>query len=231
MPGSAIPRRSALVGQLIDSLQRRIHEGRWPVGERIPVEAELIEELGVSRATLRQAVQALVHVGVLETIQGNGTFVRATTELDAVLGRFVGGESLLPILEVRLALESEAAGLAAQRAGPEDHDELDRLVREAGSASPADLEHLNRVATRFHQVVVRSSGNPLIQHFYQAIEAGATKSIMEGSAPQSADALVDEHRAISEAIRSGDAELARRLAREHVLPSVEASAVPGTLCH
>lgn len=223
MSDSGTPRRSALVGRLITLLQERIRSGAWPVGSRLPVEAELVEEFDVSRVTLRQAVQALVHVGLLETIQGNGTFVRATTELDAVLARFVGGEDMLTVLEARRAVESEAAGLAAGRADDADHARLATLAAEGRAALDAgDHELLNRVATRFHRAVVHAARNTLLSHFYDAFEAGATRSIMEGPAPQTARALVEEHEGICAAIRSGDAERAHRLARAHVTPAVEA---------
>src|ERR687898_793025 len=81
------PRRSALSDQVIDALRDEITSGAWPVGSRIPTEAALVERLGVARNTVREAVRALAHNGLLDIRQGSGTFVAATSELAGVMGR------------------------------------------------------------------------------------------------------------------------------------------------
>jgi len=80
-------RRSGLVDQVIDQLRQAIADGEWPVGQRIPAEPELVAALGVGRNTVREAVRALSHAGLLEVRQGDGTFVRATSELSGALRR------------------------------------------------------------------------------------------------------------------------------------------------
>ncbi|MGP3775377.1 FadR/GntR family transcriptional regulator [Streptomyces sp. SDT5-1] len=224
------PKRSALVGQLIDILQRNIQAGRWPVGAKLPTEAELSAEYGVSRITFRQAVQALVHVGVLETVQGSGTFVRATTELDAVLTRYVGGENLTTVLEVRMAIESEATALAAVRAEPSDIEVLEEIVATSREAlARQDAEELTRLSTRFHRAIVEAAGNTILAHFYQAIHDGAERSVRETTAPEEFGSFVDQHEAILEAIRGRESARAQQLARAHLAPLVSESLVsPGS---
>ncbi|MCA1184935.1 MULTISPECIES: FadR/GntR family transcriptional regulator [unclassified Saccharopolyspora] len=213
------PKRSALVSRLIGNLQHNIADGRWPVGSRIPKEVELAAEHGVSRITLRQAVQALVHVGVLETVQGSGTFVRATTELDAVLRRFLGGEDLATVLEVRLAIEGEATALAATRADEHDLARLDGILGESRDAlARADAEALTELSTRFHRAVVDAARNPILTHFYRAIRDGAERSVRDTTPPAEFASFVDQHAAITDAIRAGERDRAQRLAREHLLP-------------
>ncbi|MFG3323543.1 FadR/GntR family transcriptional regulator [Streptomyces sp. NPDC048171] len=226
---SEAPKRSALVGQLIDILQRNIQAGRWPVGAKLPTEAELSTEYGVSRITFRQAVQALVHVGVLETVQGSGTFVRATTELDAVLTRYVGGEDLTTVLEVRLAIESEATALAAVRAAPGDISVLEEIIAASRAAlARQDGEELTQLSTRFHRTIVQAAGNTILAHFYQAIHDGAERSVRETTAPEDFGAFVDQHAAIVEAIQERDSGRAQQLARAHLAPLVSAApAQPG----
>ncbi|MET9085882.1 FadR/GntR family transcriptional regulator [Streptomyces sp. NPDC004237] len=225
------PKRSALVGQLIGILERNIQAGRWPVGAKLPTEAELSAEYGVSRITFRQAVQALVHVGVLETVQGSGTFVRATTELDAVLSRYLGGEDLTTVLEVRMAIESEATALAAVRAEPGDIAVLEEIIATSREAlERQDVEALTRLSTRFHQVIVKAARNTILAHFYQAIHDGAERSVRETTAPEDFASFVHQHEAILEAIRERDSKRAQELARAHLAPLVSESLVgPGGL--
>ena len=70
------PRREPLADQVIAQLRTQITSGEWPVGSRIPTEVELVEQLGVARNTVREAVRALAHNGLLDIRQGSGTYVR-----------------------------------------------------------------------------------------------------------------------------------------------------------
>src|SRR5699024_1523815 len=83
----------------------------WAVGERLPSEMELMKEFDVSRNTLREAIRALVHAGLLETKQGSGTIVQSSSALGAALQRRIEKSTVIETLEVRLALEREAAQL------------------------------------------------------------------------------------------------------------------------
>ena len=78
--------KGSLVETAIESLRQAIEQGHWAIGDRLPVEAELSESLGVSRNTVREAVRVLVHVGMLETRQGDGTYVRATKDAGEIAG-------------------------------------------------------------------------------------------------------------------------------------------------
>lgn len=214
-------RRSALVGQIIGALQERIRSGVWSIGARLPVETDLAAEFGVSKITLRQAVQALVHVGMLETIQGNGTFVRAATELDAVLGRYLRGEDLRTTLEVRIAIETEAAGLAATRRTDVELRRLDDIVDDSRSALAADdLAALESSSALFHSTVVEAARNPVLAYFYGAIRDGAERSFREDAAPGRFAVFVAQHAALAEALRLRDGERARELARAHLEPVI-----------
>ncbi len=78
-------RRSTLITQVTDQLRDEIRSGKWPVGSRIPTEPELSELTGTGRNTVREAVQALVHTGLLERRQGSGTYVLAASEVSGTL--------------------------------------------------------------------------------------------------------------------------------------------------
>lgn len=220
----AMPQRTALVGQVINILRSEIASGRWPVGSKIPVESELATEYGVSKATLRQAVQALVHVGVLETIQGNGTFVRASDEVGPVLSRYLAEEDDVTVLEVREAIEATAAALAATRATDEEIAAMEVLIDRADAAIAADdLETSNARSVDFHAAVVSAARNPVLQHFYDAIEAATVRTIRSWTTPQAPQDFHREHRGILAAISDHDPERARALSREHLAPVLAAA--------
>src|SRR5689334_24969009 len=82
-----VPRGTTLADRVIGSLRAQIASGAWPVGARIPTEPELVEQLGVARNTVREAVRALAHNGLLDIRQGSGTYVVATSELAGVMHR------------------------------------------------------------------------------------------------------------------------------------------------
>src|SRR3954453_10822369 len=112
--------RSSLVPQVIEQLRAQISSGEWAVGTRLPPEPDLAAMLGVGRNTLREAVLALVHAGLLERRQGSGTFVIGARELAGAVARRVAGATLAEVIEVRRALEVEAARSAARRRTAED---------------------------------------------------------------------------------------------------------------
>src|ERR1700756_4394411 len=113
-------RSGSLCDEVIAAVREQISTGAWPVGERIPAESELIERLQVGRGTVREAIKALAHVGLLEVRQGDGTYVKSRSELAGALRRQMGSYSNLHVQEVRRALEGEAARLAASRRTEQD---------------------------------------------------------------------------------------------------------------
>ena len=123
----ATTRRAGLVDQVIEQLRTAVTQGEWPIGERIPTEAELGEQLGVGRNTIREAVRALAHTGILEVRQGDGTYVRATSEVSGAIRRLCGSE-LREVLQVRRTLEAEGARLAALSRTEEEVAELWSLL-------------------------------------------------------------------------------------------------------
>ncbi|WP_199931247.1 FadR/GntR family transcriptional regulator [Streptomyces sp. CB02923] len=128
-----VVRRSLLVNQVIEHMRERITAGAWPVGQRIPTESVLADELQVARNTVREAVQALSHAGLLHVRQGRGTYVRATSELSGALRRLRTAE-LREVFQVRRGLEIEAARLAAHVA---DEGGLDGLDARLSACAPA----------------------------------------------------------------------------------------------
>jgi len=112
--------RGGLVNQVIDQVGHEITTGRWAVGDQLPSVADLAVELDVGRSTVREAVQALAHRGVLSVRQGRGTFVAATGAEEPGWGAWLRRAEVLDVYEARRGLEVDAARLAALRRTPDD---------------------------------------------------------------------------------------------------------------
>ena len=109
--------RTNLADNAADAIRAEILGGRWPIGEKLPNEAALSTMLSVSRGTVREAVRVLVSQGFLETRQGSGTYVLSTVDATRPL-TMARRAGLRDQFEARLALDAEAARLAAQRQSP-----------------------------------------------------------------------------------------------------------------
>lgn len=201
--------RTSLVDQAIEALRAEISSGAWPVGGKIPTEPQLVEQLGIGRNALREAVRALVHAGLLEPRQGDGTYVRATSELAGAVRRRTGRAELLEVFEVRRALEVEAARLAAMRRTDADLAELEALRRERAEAGRAhELERFVESDVRLHRLIASASHNAMLAELYDDFSA-ALRDLLYDSVQRAPWAeQVDIHDALIEAIRAGDPDAA-----------------------
>src|SRR5690554_7092178 len=150
-------RKGSLVETAIEALRNNIENKTWPVGTRLPVEAELSEALGISRSTIREAVRVLVHVGMLETRQGDGTYVRADRDAGETLKR-IARSKLAEQIEVRIMLETEAARLAAGRSTEQDLKAMTSALDARAAAGERVSERILH-DEHFHHALVRASGN------------------------------------------------------------------------
>ncbi|MFV8052537.1 FadR/GntR family transcriptional regulator [Mycobacterium sp. 48b] len=199
----ATTRRTGLVDQVIEQLRTLVTSGEWPVDSRIPTEPELVEALGVGRNTVREAVRALAHNGIFEVRQGDGTYVRATSEVSAALRRLCGSE-LRDVLQVRRCLEVEGARLAATARTEDDIAELRALLAHTDTTDHAQFTHSD---TEFHLAVVRASHNPVLIEIYRGLLEAITASVATTSARPGGMFPHDE---LVEAIAAGDVERAGR---------------------
>lgn len=199
----ATTRRTGLVDQVIEQLRTLVTSGEWPVDSRIPTEPELVEALGVGRNTVREAVRALAHNGIFEVRQGDGTYVRATSEVSAALRRLCGSE-LRDVLQVRRCLEVEGARLAATARTEEDLAELRAQLAHTDTTDHAQFTYSD---TEFHLAVVRASHNPVLIEIYRGLLEAITASVATTSASPGG---MFPHHGLVEAIADGDVERAGR---------------------
>ena len=159
--------RPPLVEEITAKLRELIHSGEWPLQQRIPAEPELMAVLGISRGTLREAIKALAHSGMLEVRRGDGTYVRATSEISGAAQRMYRDHSQVHILEVRVGLDTQAARLAARHATADDVEAMRALLEARRVAWLAeDYAGWARADWDFHVLVAQASGNPLLHELY-----------------------------------------------------------------
>jgi DNA-binding FadR family transcriptional regulator len=200
----ATTRRTGLVDQVIDQIRDAVTRGEWPLGQRIPTEAALTAELGVGRNTVREAVRALAHTGILEVRQGDGTYVRATSEVSGAIRRLCGTE-LREVLQVRRTLEVEGARLAATARTAEELANLRELLeRRHADRSEGRLDDFVHIDAEFHLEIVRCGHNSLLFELYRGLMEAITASVASTSDdPERAKAI--EHHSLVDAIEAGDA--------------------------
>ncbi|MBQ1026226.1 FadR/GntR family transcriptional regulator [Micromonospora sp. C95] len=214
-----VPPRGRRVRETIAQLRQRIMDGEWPVGGRIPTEPQLVETLGVGRNTVREAVRALAHAGVLECRQGSGTYVLSTDELAPVMARRLTDDRMNEVIEVRRAFEVEAARLAARRRTPEDLTALDDALaaREAAWRGGRVAEFVAADAA-LHTAVVAAAHNAMLAELYASIGTAMRSTLTQAMGDAlTPDRHVDHARLVA-AVRAGDPELAAREAGAFLEP-------------
>ena len=226
-----------LSDQVTEELRGRIESGQLKPGEKLPAEILLAPEFGVRRTVVREAISRLKHEGLLESRQGSGVFVShkpAISPLKIDESVLESRNSVLQILELRRAIESEATALAAQRRSSSELreiesalDSLDALDAEASTAGDgvdADVA--------FHRSIALATGNPfflktiefLLQYLKAAVRAGrANQDFIR--------AVREEHQAIIHAIRKQDAVGARTAAAIHMFNAARRIATVNPRCH
>jgi DNA-binding FadR family transcriptional regulator len=205
---TASERRPGLIDRVIDQLRERVSGGEWPVGSRIPTEPELVELTGTGRNTVREAVQALVHAGLLERRQGSGTYVLADSELAVAVGRRLVGARQRDVLEVRRTLEVGAARLAACRRTDEDCKRLQAaLERRTRARQEGDGQGTVEADVELHLAIAEASGNEVLVGLYRDL-LGAISENVSFNVTYVEPVPDEDHVGLVAAIVAGDAEAA-----------------------
>ncbi|MXQ12185.1 FadR/GntR family transcriptional regulator [Microvirga makkahensis] len=223
-------RKESLSSQLTKQLAQKIDAKVYAPGTRIPTEAELCQEYGVSRTVVREAIASLRADGLVIPRQGIGVFVSERTrllpfEFDAKSEGAL--TDILYILELRLSVELEAAALAAERRTARQlqvirarFKDVAKEIRDAQDRGRSDFE--------FHMAIARATNNPYFEKFLsfigpQIIPRIRMSSLQTGRlSDQEYHATIQkEHAAIVEAITARDANAARDAMRAHLSGSLE----------
>ena len=224
--------RQSLTSMLIEALTERIQSDQYKPGDQLPTEKDLIEEFNVSRTVVREAIANLKASGLVSTHQGKGAFVldRGVVRSFRISDdKLALAEDLLEALEVRIAIESEAAALAARRRTPEQLATIEAAC-DAMDAALARGEETVVLDIAFHRAIAEATGNRhfvgLFNYLGEVLMMRARLS-MSGAQlstnPPDAKTLGEfqarissDHRMIVEAIAAGDSDGARAALRMHL---------------
>ena len=209
--------------------------GKLGPGSRLPIEKDLAAQLGVSRGSLREGVRALATLGVLETRQGDGTYVTALDPrtLLSPLGFLADLQQpahAADLLAVRRMLEAETVSLAATHLTDEELQQLDRTLGVVDTIlenePDMDLEGFIDADTEFHRIIARASGNPALAAIIDTLvgrtfRARLWRAITHRGSVRETQA---EHRAILDELVRRDPARARIRMQVHLLGVEEFSA-------
>lgn len=218
-------RRGGLVQEVVDHLNQQIQGGQLQVGDKLPTESAIMSSLAVSRTVVREAISRLQASGHVETRHGIGTFVLpppSSSTFRIAEQDMATVDDVIAVLELRISLETEAAGLAAQRATPEQLTTMASAlhgfataIHSQSDAVPSDFQ--------FHMEIAKATGN---RHFAELMNYLGTHIIPRtrirtaGEAPEGRQAYLQrvhgEHENIYNAIRNRDADAARAAMRMHL---------------
>jgi GntR family transcriptional repressor for pyruvate dehydrogenase complex len=215
--------------RVLAQIEENLRTGAWALGERLPGERALAEQMGVSRPSVREAVRVLEAMGIVRTAVGSGPDAGATVVDRPAAGlgaavRLHVASGTLPVHDVvatRAALETWAVGQAARRFEPEtDLTETQRLLEEMNDPdlSAADFVHLDQ---EFHLNLVQLAGNQLVEAILTGLRSAVGEYVTAGverieSWDTVSPRLCTEHKALLAAIVGRDADEAQKVAHDHI---------------
>ena len=211
----------ALTDEAIEKIKSMIVSGALRPGDRLPKEADLAAELGLSRSSLREAVRALSMVNILDVRRGDGTYVTSLAPpllLEALtfIVDFHRDDSVLEFLQVRRILEPAAAAMAAERIAAAEGDKLRDLLD--GLGPDPSVDELVEADLEFHRQITACAGNSVLCSLLETLSGPTTRArVWRGLTQQGAvKRTLAEHGAILDALMSHDPEAARSWATVHV---------------
>jgi len=216
--------RGSLVKRVSEELRAEISAGRFVVGDKLPSQSELTERFDVSRTVVREAIASLQADGLVEAHQGAGVFVTARTSAPAFSFQVIDQariSSILETLELRSAVEIEAAGLAALRRSPAQEEDI-FSAHQAVAAQIAHGEVSTGADFAFHRAIAAATNNPRFGEFLELLgRAAIPRAAIQSDGNEAVrtsylERILDEHKQIAQAISAGDEPSARAAMRTHL---------------
>jgi len=211
-----------LSDQVADVMAARIRAGHLVAGDKLPTEAALVDQFSVSRTVVREALSRLKSLGLVESKQGSGVFVKEIgfSPLNFEAKSVASRQAVIQMVEVRRALEAEVAALAAQRRTKADIKHIHKSIANLDKAVLAGGDGVSEDVL-YHLAIAEAARNPFLmgtlQYLGQFLQ-GATRVTRANEARRAdfARQVRDEHALICQAIEAGDAEAARKAAALHM---------------
>jgi GntR family transcriptional repressor for pyruvate dehydrogenase complex len=212
--------RTTLTADICRKLVSHLIRGDWMEGDQIPPERELCQRLGVGRASLREALKALEIMGMIETRLGEGTFVCGRSEFFSrpLLWAITGSakNDAHELVEARELIESETARLAAERATPEDLQEI-RKHLDVMAAATDDPKTFLEADLNFHLAVAKAAHNQILGNSLSLIRNLMRQWIGQALPKEGVAAIaLNHHNKIFAAISERNATVARNSMQAHL---------------
>ncbi len=221
-------RRRALSDDIIDQLVDLIASDELPPGHRLPSERELSRQLGVGRASLREALRSLAVMGIVEGRVGEGTFVTKDSarylEKSLRWGMLLDPKEISDLIETRTLLETQTAAFAAERATPEELENIAVTLPALENALGDDQRFLQEDLA-FHLAIASASQNQMLHHLLQLtrqhLQAWIIRSLENPSTStdERARLSLEQHQEIFASIVATDPETAASAMRRHLISS------------
>jgi GntR family transcriptional repressor for pyruvate dehydrogenase complex len=214
-----IIKRNSTLDLIVQQIKEQIKKGILKSGEKLPSERKLADMLGVSRASIREAIQALAFSGYLEVIQGKGTYIaEITAKYDEIINFFSSfpNYSLESLMEARIMLEGEFARLAALNASQEEIDVLERIFNEFSNSK--DINTFFVKDLELHLTIAKATHNPIMNGLMNIIGEmiyKETEKIIEVTR-DARENNINNFRSIVQAIKQRNTEQAKELMVEHI---------------
>jgi GntR family transcriptional repressor for pyruvate dehydrogenase complex len=217
----------SLRSQVYMQLKNQLMEGVWKAGEKLPSESELCDLLGVSRVTVRAAIQQLEILGLIETRHGGGSFVREFSSVNTMealhpLIQINGNRDIITVLEYRKILEKGTIGLVAPKITQGDINKLEEIYQLTVSLSgtgetqkQAEADHL------FHSQLARIAGNPIITKVYEIINIILSSAMVEIVKLLGTEMALRYHRQLIDSLKTGDKALCEAMMEAHIEETIQ----------
>jgi GntR family transcriptional repressor for pyruvate dehydrogenase complex len=230
------PRKVTVVESIVEQIVRQIQTGRLKPGDKLPSERQLIDMLGVGRSSIREALQGLAAIGLVESRAGQGTFVNQNIHLlmpdleHPGLSANLQREMRLNLIEARRIVELDIVELAAQRATPDNITQLQTLFeRYRNAVSARAFPQAARANYDFHLALAQMGQNPflapMLDHLLRSVPISLRESEFVQLTDQAVDAIIhkeiDIHAALVAAITAHNAAAARAAMEAHMSLEVE----------
>lgn len=219
-------RSESLRSQVYKQLKENLLAGVWKVGEKLPSENELCNTLGVSRVTVRAAIQQLEILGLVETRQGNGTTVTDFSGVSSIntfhpVIQINDNQDILHILEYRKMVETGTIVLAVDRIKDKDFDFLEEKLK-VMEESVDNFEKHARADHQFHYRIAQCTQNPIIIKVYSLINEMLSTAMVDVVAMIGCEIGLKYHRQLIDALRKKDKELCRKTMESHLQETITA---------
>lgn len=215
-------RHLRLTESVVDQLVARLRSGEFRPGDKLPSERELMTRVGVGRSSIREALQTLIGMNMIEARPGRGYFVKGSTWELLPTGRvhpaLMEAKALLDLIDARLLVEPEIAALAAKKATPSDIDAMDRALDRIAAQARRGRK-VYRAAAEFHVEIAKATHNTaLVQMVSSLVSVMAYWGrLFEEEIPGRARGEVNLHRDLVRCLKRRKPEEIRRKMREHLV--------------